>query len=78
MQGNTPYATITIKGSTLPDNRYYELNVTDLVKEYTAGKYENTGFFIKAQSESNNYIAFYSNDCGNKTQLPKLQIAYSS
>ncbi|KKG72224.1 hypothetical protein DU63_13555, partial [Methanosarcina mazei] len=25
LQGSTPYATITIKGSTLPDNKYYEL-----------------------------------------------------
>ena len=23
-----------------PDNKYYELNVTDLVKEYVSGKYE--------------------------------------
>jgi uncharacterized membrane protein len=71
-QGSTPYATITIKGSTLPDNRYYELNVTDLVKEYTSEKYENTGFLIKARTESNNYIAFYSSDCGNESQKPKL------
>ncbi|WP_235270027.1 disaggregatase related repeat-containing protein, partial [Methanosarcina mazei] len=32
LQGSTPYATITFKGSTLPDNRYYELDVTELVK----------------------------------------------
>jgi len=76
-QGSTPYATITIKGSTLPDNRYYELDVTDLVKEYTSGEYENTGFLIKARSESNNYIAFYSSDCGNENQVPKLQLVYS-
>ncbi|HII79193.1 MAG TPA: DNRLRE domain-containing protein, partial [Methanosarcina sp.] len=37
-QGSTPYATFTIKGSTLPDNRYYELDVTDLVKEYVSEK----------------------------------------
>ena len=77
LQGNTPYATITIKGSTLPDNRYYELNVTDLVKEYTSGKYENTGLLIKAKNESSNYIAFYSSDWGNKSQIPELQLAYS-
>ncbi|MCC4768755.1 DNRLRE domain-containing protein [Methanosarcina sp. DH2] len=74
-QGSTPYATITLKGSTLPDNRYYELNVTDLVKEYTSGKYENTGFLMKARTESNNYIAFYSSDCGNESQKPKLSVA---
>ena len=76
-QGSTPYATITLKGSTLPNNRYYELNVTDLVKEYTSGKYENTGLLIKARSESNNYIAFYSSDVGNIGQVPKLQLVYS-
>ena len=74
-QGSAPYATITLKGIDIPDDRYYELNVTDLVKEYTSGKYENTGFLIKARTESNNYIAFYSSDCGNESQKPKLVIA---
>ncbi|WP_156165815.1 disaggregatase related repeat-containing protein, partial [Methanosarcina sp. 2.H.A.1B.4] len=74
LQGSTPYATMTIKGSTLPDNRYYELNVTELVKEYTSGKYENTGFLIKAKTESNNYIAFYSSDCGIESKEPELNI----
>ena len=76
-QGSTPYATITLKGSTLPDNRYYELDVTDLVKEYTSGKYENTGFLIKARVEDNNYIAFYSSEWQNKDQRPKLTIEYT-
>ncbi|MDI9395016.1 MAG: disaggregatase related repeat-containing protein [Euryarchaeota archaeon] len=74
LQGSTPYATLTIKGSTLPDNRYYKLDVTDLVKEYVSGKYANTGFFIKARSENNNYIAFYSNECGKEAQKPKLDV----
>src|SRR5690606_15473986 len=65
---------LTFKGSVVPDNRYYELDVTDLVKEYTSGKYENTGFLIKARTESNDYIAFYSSDCGNQSQVPKLQL----
>ena len=73
-QGSTPYATITLKGSDLPDNRYYELDVTDLVNEYTSGKYENTGFLIKARTESNNYIAFYSSDGGIESQKPKLNV----
>ncbi|BBL65322.1 disaggregatase related repeat-containing protein [Methanosarcina mazei] len=77
LQGGTPYATITIRGSSPPDNKYYKLDVTDLVKEYTSGKYENTGFLIKAHTESNNYIAFYSSDCGNESQVPKLQLVYS-
>jgi uncharacterized membrane protein len=77
LQGITPYTTFTIKGSSLPDNKYYELNVTDLVKEYTSGKYENTGLLIKARTESNNYIAFYSSDCGNENEVPKLRLVYS-
>ena len=76
MKRGTPYATITFKGSTLPDNRYYELDVTELVKEYVSGKYGNTGFLIKARTENNNYIAFYSNECGIETQKPKLQLEY--
>jgi S-layer protein (TIGR01567 family) len=75
-QGSIPYTTITIKGSSLPDNKYYKLDVTNLVKEYTSGKYENTGFLIKARTENNNYIAFYSSECGNKSQVPKLQLVY--
>ncbi|WP_157860211.1 disaggregatase related repeat-containing protein [Methanosarcina acetivorans] len=74
LQGSTPYATITLEGSDLPDNRYYELDVTDLVNEYISSKYENTGFLIKARTENNNYIAFYSNDCGNENQKPKLTV----
>ncbi|WP_424353209.1 disaggregatase related repeat-containing protein [Methanosarcina mazei] len=73
-QGSTPYATLTLKGSTLPDNRYYELDVTDLVKEYASGKYANTGFLIKARTESNNYIAFYSSEVGDENQRPKLTV----
>lgn len=74
LHGSTPYATLTFKGGAFPDNRYYELDVTDLIKEYTSGKYENTGFLIKARTESNDYIAFYSSDCGNESQVPKLQL----
>jgi len=76
LQGSTPYATLTLKASSLPDNRYYELNVTDLVKEYVNGKYENTGFLLKARNENGNYIAFYSADCGNTSQVLKLNLVY--
>jgi uncharacterized membrane protein len=78
LQGNAPYATITLKGSELPDDRYHEINVTDIVKEYTSGKCENTGFLIKARNENGNYIAFYSNNCGNEMQVPKLQLEYKN
>jgi hypothetical protein len=73
-QGSSPYATVTISGDQTPDNRYYELDVTELVKEYTSGKYENTGFLIKAREEDKNYIAFYSSNWQNKNQRPKLTI----
>ena len=74
LQGSTPYATITLKGSDLPDNTYHEIDVTDLVNEYVSGKYENTGFLIKARTESNNYIAFYSTEAGSENQRPKLDL----
>jgi len=74
LQGNTPYATITISGDQTPDNRYYELDVTELVQEYASRKYENTGFLIKARQEDENYIAFYSSNWQNKNQRPKLAI----
>ncbi|AKB38712.1 hypothetical protein MSSAC_4122 [Methanosarcina siciliae C2J] len=77
LQGTTPYATITIKGSILPDNSYYELDVTELVKKYVSEEYDNTGFLIKARNESNNYIAFYSSEWKNKAQRPKLTIEYT-
>ncbi len=74
LQGSTPYATLTLKASSLPGNRYYQLNVTDLVKEYVSGKYPNTGFLIKARTENNNYVAFYSSDFGNSSKVPKLDV----
>ncbi|WP_440954796.1 disaggregatase related repeat-containing protein [Methanosarcina sp. Mfa9] len=73
-QGSTPYAKIAIKGSDVPDNRYHELDVTELVKAYVSGKYENTGFLIKASTERGNYIAFYSSDCKIGECAPKLDV----
>lgn len=74
-QGDMPYASITLSGNVLPDKRYYEFNVTDLVKEYISGKYENTGFLIKARDESNNYVAFYSSEGGDENQRPRLDLS---
>jgi uncharacterized membrane protein len=76
-EGSTPYATITISGDEIPDNHYYDLDVTELVQEYSNGKYENTGFLIKAHEEDKNYIAFYSSNWQNKNQRPKLTIEYT-
>ena len=73
-QGDAPYATITLNGSDIPDNRYYELNVTDLVKEYVSGEYENTGFLIKTRTENADYVAFYSSEIEDENQHPMLNI----
>ncbi|MHC1757859.1 MAG: disaggregatase related repeat-containing protein [Methanosarcina sp.] len=72
--GNIPYATITLNGSDIPDNRYYEFNVTDLVKEYVSGEYENTGFLIKTRKENADYVAFYSSEIEDENQRPMLNI----
>ncbi|WP_048174139.1 disaggregatase related repeat-containing protein [Methanosarcina siciliae] len=73
-QGDAPYATITLNGSDIPDNRYYELNVTELVKKYVSGEYENTGFLIKTRYENADYVAFYSSDIEDKDKRPILNI----
>jgi uncharacterized membrane protein len=75
-QGSTPYATFTIKGSTLPGSRYYELDITDLVKECVSGEHENTGFLIKTRYENSDYVAFHSLECGKEELEPKLDIVY--
>ncbi len=41
------YATITISGDQIPDNRYYELDVTKLIQEYANGKSEKYWFLNK-------------------------------
>ena len=41
------------------------------------GTYNNTGFFLKAKDENDNYIAFYSSDWSNASQRPKLVISTS-
>ena len=77
-KGTTPYASVTFTGNTAPDNKYYEFDVTQLVQEYVSGKYKNTGFFLKAKTESGNYIAFYSSDWPNNEQKPMLTITTAS
>jgi len=58
----------------VPGNKYYDFDVTQLVKEYISGKYTNTGFFLKARTESGNYIAFYSSEYSNAAMRPKLTV----
>ncbi|MCC7576680.1 MAG: DNRLRE domain-containing protein [Methanomethylovorans sp.] len=73
-QGSTPYASLTFPASKLADNQYYELDVTQLVQEYISGKSKNTGFFLKAKTESGDYISFYSSDSSVPTRRPMLTI----
>ncbi|AGB48389.1 Disaggregatase related/Disaggregatase related repeat protein [Methanomethylovorans hollandica DSM 15978] len=73
-QGATPYASLTFAAKTVPGNRYYDFDVTQLVQEYVSGKFKNTGFFLKARTESGNYIAFYSSEWSNAAQRPKLTV----
>ncbi len=73
-QGSTPYASLTFPARTVPGNKYYDFDVTQLVQEYVSGKYENTGFFLKARTESGNYIAFYSSEEANAAQRPRLTV----
>ncbi len=73
-QGSTPYASLTFPARTVPGNRYYDFDVTQLVQEYVSGKNKNTGFFLKARTENGNYIAFYSSQWTNVAQRPKLTV----
>ncbi len=77
LQGSTPYATLTLRAGDLPSNSYCELNVTNIVREFVSGKYSNTGLLIKARNESDNYVAFYSAQRRNASEVPKLRLVYS-
>ncbi|MGB3907975.1 MAG: disaggregatase related repeat-containing protein [Methanomethylovorans sp.] len=73
-QGTTPYASVMFPAGMVPDDQYHEFDVTQLVQEYVSGQYESTGFFLKARTEDNNYIAFYSSDWKNADQRPKMTV----
>ncbi|WP_135603952.1 disaggregatase related repeat-containing protein [Methanococcoides sp. NM1] len=77
-QGSVPYASITFSGSDVPDNGNYEFDVTELVQDYVSGEHANTGFFIKARDEHDNYIAFDGTDSVNEVQQPKLTVTLST
>ena len=56
------YGAVTIKGAVLPDGKFEAIDITELVNAYITGAQANTGVFIKALAEANNYIAFHG-DC---------------
>jgi len=73
-QGTQPYDTVSFSYGNGPDNQYHDFDITELVQAYVDGTYTNNGFFIKADDVNNGYIAFYSLDCPNSDQQPKLTI----
>ncbi|SES77215.1 Putative Ig domain-containing protein [Methanococcoides vulcani] len=77
-QGSVPYASITFSGSDVPDNGNYEFDVTELVQDYVSGEHANTGFFIKARNEHDNYIAFDGTGSVNEVKKPKLKVTHST
>jgi len=77
-QGNVPFDSITFNANTLPDNKYYSFNITELVQKYVDSTYANTGFFLKARDENNNYIAFRSSDWTITNERPTLVINYAT
>lgn len=74
--GGVPFASITIDGSKVPTDSYYSFDITDLIKAYSFGTYENTGIFIKAKDEDSNYIAFYNGNMPQTNKKLKLNITY--
>lgn len=72
-QGTTPFDSVTFTSSQVATNQYYEFDVTDLVNYYRSTG-TNAGFLIKASTESDNYIAFYSLNNSTIATRPKLEI----
>lgn len=76
-QGNVPYATVTLGLDVSADGSYYELDVTELVKEYVSGENNNTGFFIKTKYEYGDYVSLRSLEYAEESQRPKLTVEYN-
>ncbi|MBR4435453.1 MAG: DNRLRE domain-containing protein [Clostridia bacterium] len=62
----------------LTSNNWYKLTVTDIVKQWYAGTYNNYGFMLKNSTESGaaNWATFYSSDAPSPNK-PELRITYS-
>lgn len=76
-QGASAFASSTFAAATVPDNAFHTWTITALIQAYVSGTYANTGILLKASVESDNYIAFYSNDYPDATKRPKLVISYT-
>jgi len=77
LNGSIPFGTLKISANVKPDNKYHTIDVTELVKKYVDGVYDNTGFFIKAKTAYDNYIAFYNGNVLASNKKPELNISYS-
>lgn len=76
INGTTPFSTQTFTATTVPTNKYYDFDITDFVKNCANGSISNTGLFIKAKVENNNYIAFYSGNMAATNKKIKLTVEY--
>ncbi len=72
-QGNIPFASATFGAAQTATSQYYAFDVTALVNSYIASG-QNAGFFVKARTESDNYIAFYGLSAADTATYPKLEI----
>jgi len=75
-QGRVPFASITFEANKVPTDSYYTFDITELIQKYVNGTYKNTGLFIKAKDEDNNYIAFYNGMMAATNKKLKLNITY--
>lgn len=72
MQGNVSYGSCIIPVG-IPNEKYYELDVTELIQKYINSEFVNTGFLLKARIETpNNYVAFRSFSADQN--IPLLEI----
>lgn len=76
LNGTTPFGSETFTATTVPDNIYHNLDITDLIKAYSNGTYQNTGILLKASVENSNWVGFYSQRMLSNIQL-KLIIQYT-
>lgn len=78
---NKPGYTSTNASATAEErnNNWYRFYVTDIVKMWYAGTYQNYGFLVKNSTESGtgNWSTFYSSDADSPNK-PELRITYSS
>jgi hypothetical protein len=68
------YGSVTLKAAILPDGKFESIDITELVNAYISGTYQNTGVFIKALNEGNNYVAFHGESAIDSATKPYILI----